>query len=275
MAAYNSVMRILLLIVALIVCLNTQGSSGDSQSTVPGDDPDLLLLEEYIEIGMEWLNSDLDSADHYANLALNLSKLNNSHHLLEIHRLYLFIYYYRGDYVNSVRTAHILRELTDEENAESLSAAFNNLRLMHMISENYDLARSYYDSALYILPHDEQNFQGRLDLYNNIGILENSRGNIQGAIEKTFEALELFDPKEDPSNAASLYQNLSAYYLSIEDIDNALKYAHLAVKIKTDFKMENTLGTTLGTLGDIYLESGRLDSAETYYLLALSNYRQL
>ena len=269
------VMRIFLLIVTLVVTSNTTDSSDSASTKITSGNSDIVRLEKYIDLGMEWLNSDLDSAKHYADLALNLSQYNNSHNLLETHRLYLFIYYYRGDYTNSIKTAHILRQLTDADDEVATSAAFNNLGLMYMSSENYGAAKDYYDSALHILPHEAEHLQGRIDLYNNIGILEERRGNYSGAIEKLFQALELFDPKNDPENAVSLYQNLSTSYLAIHDTDNALKYAIMAARIKTDLKMENTIGNTLATIGDIYLKKGLLDSAETYFLSALENYRQI
>lgn len=268
-------MRIFILTITFAVTLSATGSPDSTLTNALESKSDFLRVEKYVEVGMEWLNSDLDSAKHYADLALKLSEENNSHHLLETQRLFLFIHFYRGDYTESIKTAHLLHNLTDKSDKIALSAAFNNLGLMYMTSENYEMAEAYYDSALIILPQNAENLQGRIDLYNNLGILKDRQGNVQGAIEKSFQALELFDPKEDPENAVSLYQNLSNYYLTIQDTGNALKYATMAFEIKSDLNMVNTIGTTLATIGDIYLVKGLTDSAETYFTSALTNYQEL
>lgn len=259
-----------------LLCTRVALANPDSlRSVLLAAPDDRARIDALIDLGMEMVNYDLDSALSTAELAISLSSRTDAYKQYEAQRLRLIASYYRGEYGKAIESGLINRSLIDDADSAKLSAVFNNLGLMYMANGDYHPAEAYFDSALSRLPDGEAGLQGKIDLYTNLSILDREIGDIQSAIDRCYRALDLFDPESSPENAAALYQNISQYAVAARDFDLASNYAWMALRMKRKNDFQNTLGSTLSTLGDIHLESNRLDSAEFYYLATLEQERKM
>ena len=109
--------------------------------------------------------------------------------------------------------------------------------------------------------------------YNNIGLVYDSQGDFDKALEFHFKALEIREKslgKEHPDTAGS-YNNIGVVYKSQGNYDKALEYYFKALEIWEILlgKEHPDTATSYNNIGNVYNSQGDFDKALEYHFKAL------
>jgi len=152
--------------------------------------------------------------------------------------------------------------------------AYANLNLCRItwVLRRHPEAASYGQSALTGFVETGEGGKRLATTYNMLGLIAQSRGDLEKAEEQLRLSVDLWDKTGDLVSNAATIGNLAVVLESTGKIDEALQGYHLALSLlaPTDCELDKTrIASSLGTL---YFNQGRLDKAEEAYLQANSPY---
>jgi serine phosphatase RsbU (regulator of sigma subunit) len=143
-----------------------------------------------------------------------------------------------------------------------------------LIVMNYYLINEF-DSCIVVgnrvLPEvkESKNTNAELEILMTMGRSYDFKGNRQKGIETSLKAIEIAKLEHKTVKLSELYISMSIIYKG-EDLKVAKKYALLALKVlgsAPNREDETVLNAGYLMLGNVYLDSGNLDSAMYYYEL--------
>lgn len=202
----------------------------------------------------------LEKAFHYAR------KSNDKEILSYLHNVNAVIYQQSGLYSKSI--SHYLQaiELANENLSDKrIIQTYTNFGGFWSIIGEYKQALKYYDLASRLLDKREGS-----DPYvtMNIGIAKSDSSN-DFAISKFKEALQILNRKNDVHLANKLYVNLTEAYRINKQYDSALFYLQKAKVASKLFNTNTSLALYHSEAGQLYLELGATQRAETELMKAL------
>lgn len=125
------------------------------------------------------------------------------------------------------------------------------------------------------LPRNNEAIEQMIKLNNNLGVLYTALSDYEMALPYYMRAIEFcfHQPALAPS-ITTLYTNVARIYLATKDYEKALHYCHLADGIFKQDTARKNRDNYWPVLGDIYLLSGKPDSALVYYQNELTHQQQ-
>ena len=264
----------------------------------------IATIEQNLKLSKEFTKKNLDSALHFADKALLLSKKNNNDTLVaqsNIHKSNILIL--KGNYTAS--DSLLNTNLKNKLPPHLLGKTWNNLGAIQFQKQNYKNALTIYLKAASIFENSENgNKQDFIaDTYRNIGILNAILKNYEKArvyLEKAFASnpkdkdlqlqiasnlctlyydLKLFDEfidkvfkteklaiNQNSKRVLSiLYTNLTNYYTDVEpNYERALDYGKKSVVLKKELNYINSLVYSYNNLGYTSLKNKEYKNAIDY-----------
>lgn len=129
-------------------------------------------------------------------------------------------------------------------------------------------AREYYSEALTLVresPEANKEVPLIADLLLRLGALAHRQGSFNAAEIYYQEALELVEPAEDPTRAASLFTNLGLVRAMLGDSEEAAHHYEQALPLARKSGRRDLLVTVLQNLGDLVERRGDYALAESHY----------
>ncbi len=142
-------------------------------------------------------------------------------------------------------------------------------------NQHFAEAERYFYKAL-SLAKNTGSIESQAKMHNNIGIIEDTKGNFIKALEHYKEALKFYEQTDDKEGIEKVYNNIGIVYEELNMYDKALEYFKQSLSLKVDKKKKNFLSIagTYNNIGIIYENHfHKSDSAISYYRLALTNYQ--
>lgn len=158
-----------------------------------------------------------------------------------------------------------------------LSYSYNVLGHYYKVKGAYDTSLKYYRKSLEI----RQNARDTISIvssYRNIMSISKLKGNYFEAIETGKLALNLLSKKEKEPNAqiekARVLNNMSALYLKIRDLNEAMNSALVGKKIFSSYDDKEGLASIYITLGNIYERQKEFNKALSNFQEAIKIHTQ-
>lgn len=229
-----------------------------------------------ITIAFSSINVNNQTAIQYALRALELNKkLNNQTGVATANNVLGVVYYFEGDYYNSINyhlNALKLREEIGKE--DKIAVSYNNIALVHMALGNNETALNYLQKGLAI--RKKYNERRRIAIVlDNMGDLYSKMGEYGKAFDCMNQALAIHTELGNVQLVANCYSNMAAAYRRMNDNGNALKYYNRALKIFSEHGNINGISSVENGMAAVYQTAGKADSAILYALLALKNARTI
>ncbi len=143
------------------------------------------------------------------------------------------------------------------------------LEALH-IGENKETAKNVWHPNHFISSGDPED--ARLMalgfIYNDLGTLYVSTGNLGKALSNTLEATRIGNLIDEQSLLSITNMNLGNIYLNLNKADSALHFAQLSLQYTLSCGFRKYMGALLTTLGNIYFKKGDNNTAKQYYTQA-------
>ncbi|MBN4051865.1 tetratricopeptide repeat protein [Cytophagaceae bacterium AH-315-L13] len=111
--------------------------------------------------------------------------------------------------------------------------------------------------------------KGLASAYNNIGFIYDNQGDIEKALEYYFLSLKIFEEIKNKRGMADSYNNIGYIYQSQGDIEKILEYYFLSLKIREEIKDKYGMAESYNNIAGIYREQGEIDKALKYCFMSL------
>ncbi|MBL4655834.1 MAG: tetratricopeptide repeat protein [Bacteroidia bacterium] len=105
--------------------------------------------------------------------------------------------------------------------------------------------------------------------YNNIGMSYNNQGEIEKALGYYFMSLKIREDIGDKKMMAASYNNLGLIYYGQGKIEKTLEYYFLSLKIREEIKDKKGMATSYNNIGIFYYNQGEIEKALEYFFLSL------
>ena len=171
------------------------------------------------------------------------------------------------------------------------ASALNNIGFIYDDLGEIDKALKYYFKSLEIFEEFfleemqkkwSKNLDGRTFLniekifkkglavaYSNIGLIYDDQGEIDKAIEYFFLSLKIKEEIKDKKGMAGSYNNIGVIYRNQGEIDKGLEYIFLSLKIKEEIKDKRGMAVSYNNIGLIYIDQGEIGKGLEYFFLSL------
>jgi signal transduction histidine kinase len=229
-----------------------------------------------ITIAFSSINVNNKLAIQYALRALALhQKYNNQTGIATANNILGVIYYFEGDYYNSINyhlNALKLREEIGKE--DKIAVSYNNIALVHMALGNYETALDYLQKGLVI--RKKNNDKRRIAIVlDNIGDLYSKIGEYGKAFDCMRQALVIHKELGNVQLIANCYSNMAATYRRMNDNENALKYYNISLNIFSEHRNVNGISSVENGIAAVYQALGNSEQAIVHALSALTNARTI
>ncbi|NOZ34461.1 MAG: tetratricopeptide repeat protein [Chlorobi bacterium] len=132
----------------------------------------------------------------------------------------------------------------------------------------FAIAEKYYQKSLkYALKLKDT--ISLINLYNNIGVINDSRADYAKALDSYFKSLTLSELHSKNSPNGFLYNNIGLIYYSNKDFKNAEKYFNKAYQIALKNNSEDGIATYYINYGVLLTKQKKYQKALSYYKKAL------
>ena len=223
---------------------------------------DTTIIQTYIDLSIEYMNYNLDTALIYADHALNKSlKTNYKKEIAESYRQKGAIAIFSNNHKYADSLLNIAISIYREINYQyGIMKCYLSFSATAYYKGEYSLMLEYCNTALKIA--EENNFiKNKADIIINIGVAYNNMGNYDKAIEYGLEALKISEECSDKINIASCKINIGLLLLLIEEFDKALKYLNEALKLCIELKHTRNQCLCLSNIGIVYYKQNKYDEA--------------
>jgi serine phosphatase RsbU (regulator of sigma subunit)/Tfp pilus assembly protein PilF len=179
--------------------------------------------------------------------------------------------YYREEPQKTIQLATEALTLAGNANYQTgLSQAYNNIGLGYYVQGDYPQALVNWEAAMriYELLGDDE---GMANILSNTGSIYFTFGDYTRALEEFLKALPLAEKTDDRRRIATLDLNIGSVYSELPaSSDTAVSYYHRAIRVGESIGYYDLIGLTLVNLGELYMETGKYDSALHYFDRSLS-----
>ena len=229
---------------------------------------DTIAILKYITLSKKHIETNLDSAEIYANKAIEHSKKVNFYKGLGYGYSNLgIISEYRGAYAQSILNNEQSKEYFEKGNLTKGIAISNQyLGIGYFYLSEYEKSLAYYFDAL--KSYDKLNFEeGIAAVNNNIGVVYESRKDLEKALEFYVKSYELKNKLK--MNASSSLANIANIYCEQDEFDKGLNYYFKAEKEKEKFKSNSGKASLYSNISRCYIELSEFSKAQSYILKAI------
>jgi tetratricopeptide (TPR) repeat protein len=217
-----------------------------------------------------------DNKEQYAAQFLDVqSKLkasNDQEKLIELYRIHSDFLLRESKYDSVIRLQHIIRSHFENKKGKDVLEAYLKLALVFHQKDNYD-------SLLYWQQRGEKLISPKSPLYGKYllisSYLSSYDGNYLAAIQKSLEAIDIFQAINDLPQLASAYASLAYDYDKLGDYQKQREYIMKAIEINRENKNSFNLIQNYNNIGTSYRREELLEEALAYYDLAFKELQKL
>jgi signal transduction histidine kinase len=204
-----------------------------------------------LESNLAALEIRLQHGDDYSLLS-SYSKVGNCHHEL-------------GNFDEALKYYLMSLEIAKKNDlVQQQGLLANNIAEIFMQQEEETKAREYYQIAIDIAQSTKDTL-GWSKALTNLGIAEKNSGNFELAESLYQKALELIEGKNILGLKAGLYINFGALYKECNQPGKSISYYRMAEDIYRETGEMHGLTIVTANIGNSFLQSGKIDSAEIYF----------
>lgn len=135
---------------------------------------------------------------------------------------------------------------------------------------DYENAYAYYFQSLDIY-ESVNDYSGAAQLYSNLSVLDNERGDFQSSLKNVEKALQSESKNQsvDTINLGNIYNNFGTIYQAQEKYDTAIYYFNKAMKLYQKKGHKSGLSHGFNNIGICYYFNGHADSTMAYFKKSL------
>lgn len=214
-----------------VKCLSQNPKADSLLWVIKSSEDDSLKVRAYIDLGQEFLSSDINQSIHYLDDAILIA--------LKI------------DYKKGLADAYYLqgRALANQGNFQD--AIFTNRQSLMEYQDLNDKA-------------------GEANILSNLGSIYSRMGNSTKALEFQFQSLKIAEEIGDKRRIGTCYNNIGTIYQEAEStLDDALDSFKKALEVFEQIDYEDGISTVAMNIGESYFLEHKYDSALQYHQLAL------
>ncbi|MBE9491025.1 MAG: tetratricopeptide repeat-containing sensor histidine kinase [Bacteroidetes bacterium] len=229
---------------------------------------DTISVMKYIQASKEFYNTNLDSAEVYANKAIEYSeKINFYKGVGYGHASLGIINEYRSEYANSILFNEKSKEFFIKGDLTKGIAISNQyLGIGYYYLSEYEKSLNYYFEAL--KSFEKLNFkEGIASVNNNIGVVYEARKNLLKALE--YYTKSYLIKKELKINASSSLANIANIYCEQNDFEKGLVYYLKSDREKNEFSSKTGRANLYSNISSCYVELSEFSKAQSYILKAI------
>lgn len=225
-----------------------------------------------------WLNkadelteiSVFDSAKHYADLALNISKEKKMLRGQAYAHLKIADIAYRRTGPESLfyHDSIALKIATQLKDSFLIALANYQLGQYYLEEEKYSEAHQHFKKALNSKFEKDQSSYTAV-VYNDIGYTYGAQGQLDKQADWYLKAVRVYEKNKDPGGLAQTVSNLSTLYNQLGKNKEALLYAREAMAIREKIGDINGLSISCNNISQLYLAVDSLDEAIKYQQLGM------
>lgn len=139
---------------------------------------------------------------------------------------------------------------------KQLGGIYNTMATIHQDKGNLSVAADYFEKSIDV--HKRNNNQYGLGVtYGNLANLEGVRGHSAQAKSYLFTALQILANVNEPRSSALISNNLALNYRNENNLDSALYFVQLSIKISEERKYSDLVGSGYLLEGEILCKTGR------------------
>lgn len=225
-------------------------------------------IETLIEISKLFQRESYQKAIEYGQEAYNLASANNlNKYEAEASRNIAVIYYAMGDYKSATENyLNALKYYDLEQDTAGLVVINNNLGAIYDRLQDYENALTYFFEASDLLNRmqpDEQVSLRRASVFNNIGNVYQTNGDISSAAQYYEKALSIAQEAGIGRVEGIALNNLGKLYLvDIGDYDKAIEYLNKGLEVRIAEGDKADISKSYNVLSSYYLTVGELEKAK-------------
>jgi two-component system, sensor histidine kinase PdtaS len=142
------------------------------------------------------------------------------------------------------------------------------------LQKNFKLAKNYADSARNLA--EKMNYESRIyKAHEQIANAELAAGNSKESFENFNLAYEYYMRSKQKSKAAHMLNRMGECKRLMDDYQTALNYFQQSIKIQTELKDTNEVGSCQISIGVMYAVKGDKASAEKYFNEAIRTFQSI
>lgn len=214
--------------------------------------------------------SILDSAWHYAGLALNMSKEKRMLRGQAYAHLKIADIEYRKNETGSLvyHDSTALKIAIQLKDSFLLALANYQLGQYYLEDEKYDEAHRFFTKALATKFSKDQSSYTAV-VYNDIGYTYGVQGQLDKQVDWYLKAIKIYEKNKDPGGLAQTISNLSTVCSQLGNRKEAMIYAQEALAIREKIGDVNGLAISCNNISQLYMSVDSLDQAIKYQQLGL------
>lgn len=230
----------------------------------------------HIKTAIKYLSINLDSAEHFAQLAiLDVKKNDNLHTKASAYLVLARAASHAGDYLKSLEYFNLISVLIHELDNPQFEAHLNkHYALLNIRIKKFDKAVEYGLKAQSYFKQEKDSLE-LASIYNFFSGLYLFSNDLEKTIEYSQKSLEINKELQLTDQLASNYSNLGICYKLKAEYDTAIHLINKAIKINQHNNNKMWLAHNYHGIADIYLEQEKLEEAENYYLKSIRVYNEL
>ncbi|OQX75562.1 MAG: hypothetical protein B6D64_11435, partial [Bacteroidetes bacterium 4484_276] len=232
-------------------------------------------IDIYYKINRQYYNIDVDSALKYAKKGLELScKLDLPEKMVQGYYITGSGYYSIGDLKKMDSMAGLcLKAALRTRDQSNIMKSYYNLAI-NASRQDKSEALDYYLKSFKIA---EETGEVRWQAYimRDIGLYYSKLAEYDKELEYFFEAEALFKELNDSTYLIHTYCDIAEVHRLQRNFKKAMDYCESALKIADLYKNQYMRARVLTTMAATYHDTGDLENALKYNLLALSIYRDV
>lgn len=217
---------------------------------------------------------DMDSAFHYGNKALELSKrTTNENGVSQSYNDLGILYFNIGEYqeaMDSYRKSLAIRKKRND--STGIASSFSKIGLLYQNSYKMDSAIYYNTEALKIYIATK-NVRNATTIRNNIANIYRNLKMYDRALKEHKDVVAYLESVDEPLLLTRSYNNLANTHLYLKDTVQAKTYYDKAVVLASKNNFEKELGGLHNNIGSIFEARKQFDAAKSNYKKSLG-YRE-
>jgi signal transduction histidine kinase len=234
---------------------------------------DSMLADQLNADSKKYWQKNLDSSVFYAQKALQLSTaINYKRGIAESYRCIGVANTFGGN--NKVARPNLFKALalfSSSHDEKGKAATYNNLGVLYTHITEFSTGLIYLDSALTLF-RKLGNKEGEGSALNYIGMNYQQQGNYQKAIDYNLQAFEIRKKINDHPGVVYSLINVGNLYLDVGQPQTALNFYNQSIAYAQGHNME-PLDYSLNQVGKTYLKLKHYDKAEAYIIRTINEHR--
>jgi tetratricopeptide (TPR) repeat protein len=231
---------------------------------------DSIKVDQLNALSKKYWMKNLDSSVYYAQKALQLSQTSEYNRgVAESYRNIGVANLFRGDKnISKLQLAKALAMFSALGDENGMAATYNNLGVLNSHLGNRAISLAYLDSALTLF-RKGGNKEGEGSVLNYIGINYQELGNYQKAIDYCLQAFEIRKEINDHLGVVYSLLNVANMYLDVGQLQTALNFYNQGVTYAEEHDIDPP-DYLLSQIGKSYLKMKQYDKAEAYLVRTIN-----